>query len=206
MSMEKILLAVLSALLGFMLSQTFNLVSYLRRPKFRVGHWTDGVLGSYTGDPPETPWEIELGFHLENFGKNPAKNTRIFVSDIQTADRSDTSLQPTSIELLELKRPIDLLPSKEPVSIYLGVIKSSMCDLDLNLQSPLNDEQLGMISADTRGKTRFVAKFHISCDDKNSFHSFSLDFCPDKNDWASSLLDDYTIDHLNSVTRPKEWR
>lgn len=202
MSMEKILLAVLSALLGFMLSQTFNLVSYLRRPKFRVRHWTDGVLGAYTGDPPETPWEIELGFHLENFGKNPAKNVRIFVSDIHAADRSNFSLQPTSIEFKELKRPIDLIPSGEIISITLGIIRSDTCDLALKLQSPSTDDHREIISADTRGKTQFSAKFYVSCDEKNSFQTLSVDFYPDKSKWASYLLNDCAIDCLADIAVP----
>lgn len=201
--MEKILLSIISALLGFALSQSFNFVSYLRRPRFRVKHWSDGVLSSYTGDPPETPWEIELGFYLENYGKNPAKNIRVFVSDIKSSEKSDGELELTSIELLELKRPIDLVPSNECVEVRLGTISSDKCTLDLNLHSAPNENAMGFIDADTRGKIRFSAKFFISCEEKNSFKSFVLEFRPDKNDWASSLLEDYTEDHLISVTRPQ---
>ncbi|SEH16739.1 hypothetical protein SAMN05428974_1860 [Sphingopyxis sp. YR583] len=201
--MEKILLSVISALIGFALSQSFNLISYLRRPKFRVKLWSDGVLSSYTGDPPETPWEIELGFYLENYGKNPAKNIRIFVSDMKGSGKSDEDLELTSIELLELKRPIDLVPSSECVEVKLGTISSDRCTLALNLHSAPDEKALDFIAADTRGKIRFSAKFYVSCDEKNSFKSFILDFRPDKNDWASALLEDYTEEHLTSVTWPK---
>lgn len=186
--MEKILLSLLSALLGFLVSQSFNFVNYLRRPKFRVKHWTDGVSSSYTGDPPEAAWEIELGFFLENFGRNPAKNTRIFVSDIRGGTSSNDELELTSIELLELKRPLDLIPAGECVAVRLGLISGDRCELELSLQSPPDEEQASMIGADTRGKIRFSAKFYVSCDDRNSFTSFTLDFRPDKNEWAASFL------------------
>lgn len=201
--MEKVLLSLLSALVGFLLSQTFNFVCFLRRPRFRVKHWTDGVSSSYTGDPPGTPWEIELGFFLENRGKNPAKNTRIFVSEIKCAAASEDHLTMTSIELLELKRPLDLIPAKECVAVKLGVIKGNKCELDLLLHNPLDEEQAGLIGADTRGKIRFSAKFYVSCDDKNSFASFVLDFRPDQNEWTSLLLEDYSDGYLDSLTRPK---
>lgn len=52
--MEKILLSLLSIVVGFVVSQSFNFVNYVRRPRFRLTHWSDGVFSSYTGDPPET--------------------------------------------------------------------------------------------------------------------------------------------------------
>lgn len=186
--MEKVLLSFLSAVIGFLISQSFNFVSYLRRPRFRVKYWTDGVLSSYSGNPPETPWEVELGFYLENHGKNISKNTRIFVSDFMSARDASKQLELTSIELLELKRPLDLIPSGETVAVKLGVIKSDRRELELCLQSPPDKDQLGIIGADTRGKTRFSAKFYVSCDDKNSFQSFSLEFRPDTNEWSSFLF------------------
>jgi hypothetical protein len=201
--MEKVLLSAFSALQGFTLSQSFNFVSFLRRPKFRVRHWEDGVLASYTGDPPETPWEIELGFYLENCGKNPARHVRVFVSDLRASNGGNDQLDLTSIELLELRRPIDLIPSGECVAVKLGTIKSDRCELDLCLQSPPDADQLDIIGADTRGKVRFSAKFYISCDDKNSFKELSLEFRPDRNDWASSFFEDYTPEYLDSVARPK---
>lgn len=201
--METVLLSVLSAFLGFMLSQSFNFVSYLRRPRFRVKHWSDGVLSSYTGDPPDTPWEIELGFFLENYGRNSAKNTRIFVSDLKSAAISDDHLELTSIELLELKRPIDLIPPNECVAVKLGIIRGDKCELELHLQASPDEDQSGLIAADTRGKIRFAATFYVSCDDKNSFRSFSLDFRPDKNEWGSSFFEDYDEEHLSSLIRPE---
>ncbi len=201
--MEKILLSFASALLGFLVSQSFNFVNYVRRPRFRVKNWNRGILSSYTGDPPETPWEIELGFLLENYGKNPAKNVRIFVSDIHGATNSDHQLRLTSIELLELKRPVDLLPPGECVSVRLGKISGDKAEIGLCLQSSLDQEELGMIGADTRGCVRFSAKFYVGCDDKNSYRSFSLEFRPDKDEWAASFFEDYTKEYLDGLTRPK---
>lgn len=201
--MEKVLLSLLSVVVGFMVSQSFNFVNYLRRPRFRPKHWSDGVAASYTGDPPETPWEIELGFFIENYGKNPAKNSRIFVSNIMCAKDSASEPTLTSIELLELRRPLDLIPPGECVAVKFGVIRGDKAELELCLQSALEKDQLWSIEADTRGQTRFSATFYISCDDENSFHSFSLDFRPDKNEWASSFFEDYTDDYLQSLLGPR---
>lgn len=201
--MEKILLSFASALLGFLVSQSFNFVNYVRRPRFRVKHWNHGILSSYTGDPPETPWDIELGFFLENYGKNPAKNVRVFVSDIQGATISDNHLRLTSIELLELKRPVDLLPPGECVSVKLGKISGDKAEINFFLQSSLGEEELEMIGADTRGCVRFSAKFYVSCDDKNAYRSFLLDFRPDKDEWVASFFEDYTKEYLDGLTCPK---
>lgn len=90
--MDKILISIFSAVLGFALSQSFNLVNFVRRPRFRAKNYSDGIISSYTGDPPDTPWEIELGFYLENHGRNVAKNTRIFVSDFRTSSSAQDDL------------------------------------------------------------------------------------------------------------------
>lgn len=201
--MEKFLLSFISAVIGFALSQSFNLVSFIRRPKFRVKNWSDGVVSNYTGDPPDTPWEIDLGLYLENNGKNPAKNTRVFVSDIRTAKNSLDNLELTSIDLMELKRPVDFIPPGECVLVRLGKISGDTCELNLNLHSAIDEDCAGMIGADTRGCVRFSAKFFVSCDDENSFHTFDLDFRPDENDWSSSFFEDYTQEYLRDVTLPK---
>jgi hypothetical protein len=172
-------------------------------PRFGVKHWSDGVVSSYSGSPPETPWEIDLGFVLENRGKNPAKNTRVFVSDFRAAKSSEDELELTSIELLELKRPLDMIPAGECVLVQLGRISGDTCELVLALQKPTEQDQADVIGADTRGCIRFSAKIYVSCDDKNSFDSFSLQFRPDKSEWASSFFEDYTDAHIDSVTRPK---
>ncbi len=189
--MDKILLAVFSAVLGFGLSQAFNLISFIRRPRFRVKHWSDGVVSTYTGDPPGTPWEIVLGFYLENYGRNVAKNVRVFVSDIKCASRSGQSLEMSSIELLELKRPIDIIPAGECVQVKLGTIKSDARYLELFLQSDAEIESDDLIEAETREKMVFSARFYISCDDRNSLTDITLEFRPDRNEWAAVLFEDY---------------
>jgi hypothetical protein len=190
--MDKFVLTIFSAAIGFGFSQAFNFVAFVRRPKFRVRHWSDGVISSYTGDPPETPWEIELGFFLENHGANIAKNVRVFVSDIMCASGLDQPLETTSIGILELKRPINVIPPGECVQIKLGVIRSDNRELRLFLHSDTDPDALEMIEAETREKTRFLAKFYISCDDKNTLKLIVLEFRPDENEWASLLLEDYS--------------
>ena len=139
--MEKVLLSFIGALTGFLLSQSFNFITYLRRPKFRVNHWTDGVISWYSGDPPETPWEIVLGFYIENRGKNPARNTRIFVSDIMGSNTSVDEFDLTSIALLELKRPLDFIPPRQSVLVALGTITRDTCALKLNLEANIAENE-----------------------------------------------------------------
>ena len=119
------------------------------------------------------------------------------------ADGAAGHFFPSSIELLELKRPLDLIPAGECVLVELGKISGDTCELALSLHLAIDEDHAGMIGADTRGCVRFSAKFYVSCDDKNSFESFSLEFCPDKDKWASSFFEDYTKEHLESVTRPR---
>ncbi|MCD2323487.1 hypothetical protein LQ953_05595 [Sphingomonas sp. IC-56] len=201
--MDKLLLSAFSAMLGFMLSQSFNFINYIRRPRFGTDHFEDGVISTYMGDPPETPWEIQLGFYLKNCGRNPARNTRVYVSAVKAASKSSADLSTTSTEIYELRRPLDFIPPGENVRVELGTIKGDSCDLRLCLNSPLDEEESGMVEADTRGMVRFSATFYVSCDDKNSFQSFVLEFRPDLNEWAASLFEDYTVDYLDFLTRPK---
>jgi len=200
--MEKLLLSLAGAFAGFLLSQSFNFVSYLRRPKFAVSNYTDGVASSYTGDPPETPWEIELGFYLQNRGKNPALKTRIFVSEVRASTNADGNMELTTIELLELKRPIDFIPAGECVLVPLGKITGNTAYLSLYLNDSLEEDRIHLIEADTRGCIRFSAKFYVTCEDKNSSRSFTLHFRPDTNEWASAFLEDYTPELLGQITRP----
>lgn len=175
---------------------------YFRRPKFLIYNFTNGVCSIYNGDPPETPWEIDLGFYLKDAGFNPALNVRIFVSDIKVRRKIDLTLQQTPTEMLELKRPLDFIPKGEFVLVRLGTIKGDSCDLSLQLATEMGEQEAGMISADTRGSIHFSATFHICCDEQNSYKRVTLEFRPDKDEWASALLDDFTADYLDRVTRP----
>ena len=78
---QQFLNTFLGILLGFVLSQSVNIVSYFRRPKFTLDS-RNCIISSYTGDPPDVAAEIHFGFSLKNSGKNTAKNTRVFISDI----------------------------------------------------------------------------------------------------------------------------
>ncbi|WP_230772774.1 hypothetical protein [Sphingomonas sp. Leaf4] len=200
--MEKLLLAAVSAFIGFILSQSINVFSYVRRPKFRTKHHLSGVISTYSGDPPETPWEIELGFLLENFGYNPAINTRVFISNIACSTFSEIDPELTSDEMVELKRPIDMIPSGECVSVKIGTIRGDKAELDINSQSDLSEEYLGMFGADTRGAVRFSAKFYVMCDDKNSLTMLNIEFRPDRHEFSSDLIQDFTPEYVESITLP----
>ena len=182
---ERIILALVSALIGFFLSQFINIVKYFRKPKFRVRGRDGDVISSYTGNPPETPTEVELGFTLENYGKNPAKNTRIFISELRTAKDIVTNLDDTTLEFTELRRPVDIIPSGEAITVVLGKISSDKRFLEIPIQ---NGELDSTVNSDTRGKNIFAARFHIYCDDPNSSTVLNIVFDPSKDEWASILL------------------
>lgn len=187
---EKITLAFFSGLLGFALSQFFNVLEFLRRPRFRVSHFNNGVIASYSGEIPETPWEIDLGFYLENHGRRPAKNTRVFVSDLKASGGGDSAFELSNLDFSELKKPVDVIPPGEAVIIKLGRITNDNRILALSFQESTDDYE-GLIEADTREKRAFSAKFHVVCDDKNSMTVLNLDFRPDRDDWCSQFFSDY---------------
>ena len=186
--LEKILISVLGAIVGFLLSQSVNIVRYFRRPRFRTTNFEDGVLNCYTGSPPETPSEVTFGFYLQNNGYNPAKNTRIFVSELRSADNPDGKMEESLLEFSELKRPVDIIPPGETIMVRLGTVRSDQQHLDINYQEALEGEDVS--EPDTRHKKAFSAKFHIHCDDVNSSTILQLRFCPAKGGWAYDILHD----------------
>ena len=186
--MEKILISLFSVILGFLLSQSVNIVKYLRRPKFKITQVNNGVIGCYTGEPPEEPSEVTLGFHLENCGHNPAKNARIFVSNLKVSRNSDENMEDSILPFTELRRPIDIIPPGESIIITIGKIRSDQQHLEMLYQNPEDAE--GFFEADTRYKRYFSARFHIQCDDSNSSTVLDLNFDPMKYDFAFGILDD----------------
>jgi len=190
--MDELLLSVASAIFGFLISQSINLINLLRRPRFRVNRFTYGVSSCYTGSPPETPWEIQLGFYLENCGWNPAKNTRVFVSDLHTANGADDPLEATGFEFAELKRPVDIIAAGEAVLVTFGTIGSDTHSLEISYPAESALGASDFLDADTREKKVFSAKFYIYCDDKSSSKVLQLTFCPEKDEWPGKLLEDYS--------------
>jgi hypothetical protein len=191
---EKVALAVFSGILGFALSQLFNLIEFLRRPRFRVRSFGHGVVSSYTGDPPEAPWEIDLGFYLENHGKRAAKNTRVFVSTLSVSEGGNSPFEETSLEFRELKSPVDLIPSGEAVLLKFGKITGETHSLKLNLKHETNlNLDLDFSESDTREKRAFSGKFFVTCEDKNSIDILALEFRPDRADWAGQMIAEYDV-------------
>jgi hypothetical protein len=193
--MNEILIASIGAFAGFILSQAVDLIKYLRRPRFRVVHHTSGIMSSYTGDPPETPWEIELGFYLENFGKNPAKNMRIFLADLEAAQDSTSQSDSVYWEFSELKKPVEILPPREAIKVQLGVVRSDSLQLSIPFENDADQEFLWSLEADTRAKQYFKARFFIICDDQNVSQKLIVEFKIDSDEWASEIF----LDHEEHV-------
>eukprot|EP00435_Cladocopium_sp_Y103_P078047 s1_g1786.t1 len=187
---QRILLSLIGAIIGFAVSQSFNVVRFLRRPKFAASQFENGVLSSYTGNPPETPSSVTLGFYLENAGRNPAKNTRVFLSKLSSSATAEEPPKEGIFEFSELKRPIDIIPPGESVLIELGTIDSEGRHLKVPFAIEGKEELYDYVEADTRGKKSFDAVFQISCDDLNSFTSLELSFRPTKESWAGQILSD----------------
>jgi hypothetical protein len=202
--MEKLVISLFSAALGFFFSQFFNLVGYLRRPKFKIANHGDGVLSFYCGSPPEAPWEIELGFFLDNKGRNPAKNIRIFVSELCVWDADKKCFEETLLGYSELRRPVDILPSGQNIRVLLGRILGDDCSLRIDFKDELNEDDAAFLSSDTRFQTRFRAKTFIFCDDPNSSTSTILEFNPSADEeWGKVFFADYEdIEFRRSIVMP----
>lgn len=185
---QQILLSLIGAIIGFAVSQSFNVVRFLRRPKFAASHFGHGVISSYTGDPPETPSSVTLGFYLENVGRNPAKNTRVFLSKLGSSVTSEEPTEEGIFEFSELRRPIDIIPPGESVLIELGTIDSEDQHLKILFAVEGKEELYDYVEADTRGKKKFDAKFQIFCDDLNSFTIIELEFRPTEESWSGEIL------------------
>ena len=203
--MEKLILSLLSAAFGFFLSQFLNLLAYFRRPRFRVLNHQEGLLSAYTGDPPETPWEIELGFFLENHGKNPSRNTRIFVSDLSVWDEKKGEFSETTFSFSELSRPIDVLPAGECIRVLFAKISSESCYAQIPFEAERDEKENEYLSSDTRFAKKLRAKFFVSCDDPNSSKTFTLIFDPNvDSEWAAGFLEDYdSLEFRRAVVMPR---
>lgn len=167
----RILASVVGAVIGFALSQSINLISYYRRPRFEVEQNESGVLSCWSANPPEDAPEIILGFHLKNIGRNPAKNVRIFLSHLRTARNPSGSLTDASSCFVEVRRPIDIIPSQETVEVRISKIdcmkRSAIFYLE-NDHHTEEDHPLRYMETDTLGARRLVFDIYITCDDQNS--------------------------------------
>lgn len=157
---QKLLLTLIGAIIGFLFSQTLNLINYLRRPRFEISNFDGGIKSGYTGDPPEVPAEIELGFYLKNNGFNTAINTRIFVSRIETSESENGPWDETSLEFSEIEEPINIIPSSKSALISFAKITSTEPYLRLRLKRAGRDDLDDFIQADTRGKN--TLKWNLS--------------------------------------------
>lgn len=184
---QRVFITLIGAIIGFLLSQSINLVKFYRRPKFQIKPFEHGVFALYTGNPPEVPAEVELGFYVKNIGRNPALNTRVFVSEISTAISAKETKEECLIGLTELSRPIDVIPPNELIRIKFGQITSETRCLELNFQDEADAPGSEYLCSDTRDKRSFAAKIYITCDDVSSAKSFTVEFDPAKDDWAEGI-------------------
>ena len=202
--MNELVLTLVAAAAGFFFSQFFNIVDYFRRPKFKIISHGEGVISGYTGDPPDTAWEIELGFYLENIGANPAKNTRIFVSELFTWNDEKDEFEETLMGFSALRRPIDVIPSGQAVRVLLGKISGDDCSLRMPLVSPQYEDEDEFLESDTRFKKKFRVRIFVSCDDRNSAKDLVVEFNPQADtEWCSEFLQDYdSVEFRKSITMP----
>lgn len=185
---QKLLLTLIGAIIGFLFSQTMNLISYLRRPKFDIPNFDGGVKSRYSGDPPEVPAEIDLGFYLENNGFNTAINTRIFVSTIETSENENGPWEETSLEFSEIEEPINIIPPNKSILVSFAKITSREPYLKLRLKRAGRDDLDDFVQADTRGKKYFKVEFVVVCDDKNSNFTRELIFKPGADKYFAPLI------------------
>jgi hypothetical protein len=201
---EEVALSLVSAAIGFFFSQFFNFVEFIRRPRFKVVNHSDGVLSSYTGGDSDTPWEIELGFYLDNKGWNPAKNLRVFISELCVWNAETSKFDETLLGFSELQRPIDLLPSKQSLRVIIGKITGDDCSLRINFEGDIQADEIEFLASDTRFKTKFRAKLFFFCDDQNSSSSVTLEFDPSSDeDWTANFFEQYdSLEFRRSIVMP----
>lgn len=188
---QQFVLSLVGIIVGFALSQSINVLKFIRRPKFQIEIHNNGIVSCYTGAPPETPSEVILGFTLKNMGFNPAINTRIFISSLDFSSGENEPFSNGIFEFCELAKPINIIPPGESVTIVLGKIVSNNPHLDLNLvKKDKKKDFLDFVEADTRGQKSFATKIQITCDSIDSFTTFALEFHPAKDEFAESILAD----------------
>lgn len=74
--------------------------------------------------------------------------------------------------------------------ITLGQITSEKPHLNIKFENEQLDELRGFIEAETRGKKSFAAKFLITCESLDSFTAIELQFHPEKDSFATQILND----------------
>lgn len=184
---QRVFITLFGAIIGFLLSQSINVVKFYRWPKFKIGSFEHGVFALFTGNPPEIPAEVELGFYIKNIGRNPALSTRVFVSEIGTVKSAKETKEECLIGFTELSRPIDVIPPNELIRIKFGQITSETRCLELNFQNETDALGSEYLCSDTRDKKSFAAKIYITCDDVSSAKSFSVKFDPAKDELAEGI-------------------
>lgn len=187
---EQILLSAFGILLGFFLSQSFNVVRYLRRPKFR-STTNGGVISGYTGGDDEPAFAV-VGFYLENCGWSVAKKTRIFISSFRSANSKSESLEEGFFYLSEVSPPLDIIPPGEAVRIELGRVIAGEGELRIQLENSQEDIEES-VAADTRNKFVFEADFHIVCEEAASHTKLTLTFDLTEDGWDQVLLDEFRL-------------
>ena len=174
---QRIALALIGALIGFLLSQSINVLAYFRRPKFSINDQTSGVVSAYTGgDSDDEPAYQNLGFWVQNTGYETAFNTRIFISGIEVREAEVDDWEDIGFEFSELERPIDIIPPRKSVLITVGSITSQSKSLSLRLIFFGRDEIDLNVSADTYMKKQFRIELEILCDNRYSYFKQKIVF------------------------------
>ncbi|MEP4704110.1 MAG: hypothetical protein ABJZ62_04590 [Hyphomicrobiales bacterium] len=174
---HRIALTLIGALIGFLLSQSINVLAFFRRPKFSINNRFSGIVSAYTGgDSTCEPAYQNLGFWIENTGYETALNTRIFISNIEVREVEEDSWEDLGFEFSELEKPIDIIPPGKSVLVTVGSITSQSKSLSLRLIFFGRDEIDQNLNADTFMKKQYRIEFVVLCDNKNSHLSQKVVF------------------------------
>lgn len=167
---QRIALTLIGALIGFLFSQSINILSFFRKPKFSIKDRGSGIVSTYSGgDSSDEPADMKLGFWVQNIGYETALNTRVFVSSIEARDSEVDDWEDLGFEFSELERPIDIIPPETSFLVSVGSITSESKSLSLRLTFFGRDEIDQNLSADTHMKKQFRIEFVFLCDNKNSY-------------------------------------
>ena len=209
---SKYLLAIFSAAIGFLLSQSVNVLAYARRPKFRISQV--GVIFSSSGRAPDPakvePAMLALGFYLENRGHTPIENLRIFLKPVGFRGRltsfsgrkfaTDLRLNRDLVDIptIAISLPSSVVPPQSGFYITLGYISSDNHCFQPNSEDPHLDDRSFV--------TDITNRILLHSDSAGIYHAAFNVFCYDASTKVSTQQTmQFNLDETNKAMPSKSY-
>ena len=172
MDWDRLSVSIVGILLGFLLSQSINFFSFLRRPKLAISN--AGIIGGYSGGDDE-PACAYVGFDLTNKGYQPATDIRVFVTPL-SASFSDGTKRETLASTFEIESRTKLIPPNSQLLIEIGKFSADTKCLRLYVkEKAINNEYCDILEGDTFNACGFKLKIFIFDSDTRASTTSRLD-------------------------------